>query len=46
MVRLDGGKITSVGIEKVANRQRLVPLDHPLVRLGRETGISFGDEES
>ena len=43
MVRLEGGKITSIAIEKIANRQRLVPLDHPLLRLGRETGICFGD---
>jgi len=43
MVCLRGGDIGSVEIEKVANRQRLVPLDHPLLRLGRETGICFGE---
>jgi phosphofructokinase-like protein len=43
MARLQGNAITSVEIEKVADRQRLVPPDHPLVRLGRETGICFGE---
>jgi len=43
MVSLKGGEISSVEISKVANRQRLVPLDHSLIRMARETGISFGD---
>jgi len=43
MVRLQGGEITAVEIAKIANRQRLVPMDSPLLRLGRETGVCFGD---
>jgi ATP-dependent phosphofructokinase / diphosphate-dependent phosphofructokinase len=43
MVRLQGGEITSVEISKVANRQRLIPLDHSLIKMGKETGICFGD---
>jgi len=45
MVRLAGADITSVGIDRVANRQRLVPPDHPLIRMARETGVCFGDGE-
>ncbi|MCP4550104.1 MAG: ATP-dependent 6-phosphofructokinase [bacterium] len=43
MVRLSGSEISSVEISKIANKQRLVPADHSLLRLGRETGICFGD---
>ena len=43
MVRLQGGEINAVEIAKIANRQRLVPMDSPLLRLGRETGVCFGD---
>ncbi len=43
MVRLQGSDITSVEISKIANRQRLVPPDHPLVTLGRQMGVCFGD---
>ncbi|MCB9513918.1 MAG: ATP-dependent 6-phosphofructokinase [Candidatus Krumholzibacteriia bacterium] len=43
MVRLEGTTITSVPIAKIANRQRLVPPDHDLLDLGRETGVCFGD---
>jgi 6-phosphofructokinase 1 len=37
------GRITSVPIESVAGRQRLVPLDHPLIAAARSVGTSFGD---
>ena len=37
------GTITSVDIESVANRQRKVQLDHPLVASARSIGTSFGD---
>ena len=43
MVRLYQNQISSVPIAKIANRQRLVPPDHDLVKLGRETGVCFGD---
>lgn len=43
MVRLEGNDITSVEIAKIANRQRLVPLDHTLLTLGRQMGTCFGD---
>jgi 6-phosphofructokinase 1 len=38
-----GGKIGEVPIEQVANKQRLVPLDHPLLATARAVGTSFGD---
>jgi 6-phosphofructokinase len=43
MVRLYQNRISSVPIAQIANRQRLVPLDHDLMKLGRETGVCFGD---
>ncbi len=43
MVRLEGDSITTFPIAEVANRQRLIPKDHALLRLGREMGICFGD---
>ena len=43
MVSLQGNNIASVEIASVSNRQRLVPPDQPLVRLGREMGVCFGD---
>jgi 6-phosphofructokinase 1 len=43
MVRLEGNDITSVEIAKIANRQRLVPVEHTLVKLGRQMGACFGD---
>jgi 6-phosphofructokinase 1 len=43
MVAMQGGRLTSVPIAEVADRQRLVPVDHPLVAACRATGASFGD---
>jgi len=43
MVAVQDGRITSVPISDVADRQRLVPRDHPLVAACRATGATFGD---
>ena len=43
MVAMQRGRLTSVAIGEVADRQRLVPLDDPLVAALRATGASFGD---
>ena len=43
MVAMQEGQLTSVPISDVADRQRLVPLDHPLVTACRATGAIFGD---
>lgn len=44
MVALKGTEITSVPLEKVANRQRRVDPKGSLVRAARSVGVSFGDE--
>ncbi len=42
MVALRGNQITSVPVETVMGRQRLVPPDHPLIKVGLAVGTSFG----
>ena len=42
MTALDGREITSVAISRVAGKQRLVPLDSPLIRTARAIGTEFG----
>jgi len=44
MVVRQQGEITSVPLEQVAGKQRLVSLDHPLLHVARSVGVSFGDE--
>ncbi len=43
MVALKGSEVTSVPLEQVAGKLKMVPLDHPLVRAARRVGTSFGD---
>jgi 6-phosphofructokinase 1 len=43
MVALRGSEVTSVPLEEVAGRTRVVPLDHPLIRAARRVGTNFGD---
>jgi 6-phosphofructokinase 1 len=43
MVCMKGAEVTSVPIEEVAGRVKLVPPDHPLIRAARRVGTSFGD---
>jgi len=43
MVAMKGSDVTSVPLEKVAGRTKLVPLDHPLIRSARRVGTNFGD---
>jgi len=43
MVCMKGADVTSVPLEKVAGRTKLVPLDHPLIRSARRVGTNFGD---
>jgi 6-phosphofructokinase 1 len=43
MVAMKGAEVTSVPIENVAGKVKLVPLDHPLLRTARHVGTSFGD---
>jgi len=43
MIAVQDGRLTNVAIEEVAGRQRLVPLDHPLLRAARAVGTCLGD---
>lgn len=43
MVCLQGSEVTSVPLEQVAGKLKLVPLDHPLIRAARRVGTNFGD---
>ncbi|MFQ5583151.1 MAG: 6-phosphofructokinase, partial [Calditrichia bacterium] len=42
MVAMQGNKLTAVPVEKVMNRQRLVPPDSPLIDAARAVGTCFG----
>ncbi len=43
MVAVQNGRLTDVSIASSAGRQRLVPLDDPLILAGRNVGTCFGD---
>jgi 6-phosphofructokinase len=43
MISLKGVDVTSVPIEQVAGKLKLVPPDHPLIRAARRVGTNFGD---
>jgi ATP-dependent phosphofructokinase / diphosphate-dependent phosphofructokinase len=43
MVALKGAEVTSVPIEQVAGKLKLVPPDHALIRAARRVGTNFGD---
>jgi 6-phosphofructokinase 1 len=43
MVAMRGGVVTSIPIEEVAGKVKLVPPDHPLIRAARGVGTNFGD---
>ena len=43
MVCLKGPDVTSVPLELVAGKLKLVPPDHPLIRAARRVGTNFGD---
>jgi 6-phosphofructokinase 1 len=43
MIALKGPDVTSVPLEEVAGRVKLVAPDHPLVRAARRVGTNFGD---
>jgi 6-phosphofructokinase 1 len=43
MVCLKGAEVTSVPLDLVAGKIKLVPLDHPLIQAARRVGTNFGD---
>jgi 6-phosphofructokinase 1 len=44
MAAIQGSEMVAVPIEKVMGKQRLVPLDSPLIRAALSVGTSFGGE--
>ena len=44
MVALRNNDLTTVSLEEVGGKLRLVDPDNPLVMKGRKMGVSFGDE--
>jgi 6-phosphofructokinase 1 len=43
MVAMKGAEVTSVPLEEVAGKIKLVPPDHPLIGAARRVGTNFGD---
>ena len=43
MVAIQGGNICSIPLEEAASRTKFLPVDHPLIKVARDIGISFGD---
>jgi 6-phosphofructokinase 1 len=43
MLGLQGSQLKAVPIHEVANRKKLVPHDHPLLKAGKLVGTSFGE---
>ncbi|MBZ5498149.1 MAG: 6-phosphofructokinase [Acidobacteriia bacterium] len=43
LVVMKGGTVTHIQLEEAAGKQRLVPLDLPLLRAARAVGTCFGD---
>ncbi len=43
MVAIQGGQITSIPLEDAASKTKFLPIDHPMIRLARDIGISLGD---
>jgi len=43
MIVMQGRTVTDIDILEVANKQRLVPMDHPFIQAARDMDTSFGD---
>lgn len=43
MVAIQGGEIVSIPLEDAASKTKFLPIDHPMIKLARDIGISFGD---
>ena len=43
MVGIQEGRIVSVPLADAASRTKFLPVDHPLIQVARDVGISFGD---
>ena len=43
MVAIQSGNIVSIPLEEAASKTKFLPTDHPLIKVARDIGISFGD---
>ena len=43
LVVMKGRTVTHIPLQEAANKQRLIPLDHPLIDAARNVGTCFGD---
>lgn len=43
MVAIQGGEIVSIPLSEAASKTKFLPTDHPLIKVARDIGISFGD---
>ncbi len=43
MVAMQNGIITSVSLEESASKTKFLPVDHPMIQVARDIGISLGD---
>ena len=43
MVAIQNGQIVSIPLEDAASRTKFLPTDHPMIKVARDIGISFGD---
>ncbi|MDO4816173.1 MAG: ATP-dependent 6-phosphofructokinase [Bacillota bacterium] len=43
MVAIQDGAIVSIPLEEAASKTKFLPTDHPLIRVARDIGVSFGD---
>lgn len=43
MVAIQSGEIVSIPLEDAASKTKFLPIDHPMIKLARDIGISFGD---
>lgn len=43
MVAMQNGQITSIPLDEAASKTKFLPTDHPLIKVARDIGISFGD---
>ncbi len=43
MVAIQNNQITSIPLSDAASKTKFLPVDHPMIQLARDIGISFGD---
>ncbi len=43
MVAIQNGEITHIPLEVAASKTKLLPVDHPMIKVARDMGVCFGD---